>query len=235
MPTRRETGAAPAVLAPAPPYRVVIFDFDGTLADSIGWFRGVLNDVARAYRFRTVSEPEFEMLRGCDSRTILAHLGVAGWKLPLIARDMRRRAAAASADISLFPGIPDMLDDLATAGITLAVVSSNDEANVRRVLGPAGAPIRRFLCGAGLFGKAAAFRRIRRHSGLPAARILAIGDEVRDIEAARRTGLHAAAVTWGYATPARLAASRPTLTFSHVGEIAPALTGAGAAGAAAGY
>jgi phosphoglycolate phosphatase len=229
VPTPRQSGPAPPAVAPALPYPVVIFDFDGTLADSIGWFRGVLNDVARRYRFRTVSEAEFELLRGCDSRTILAHLGVPGWKLPLIARHMRRRAAEASADISLFPGVPDMLDDLAAAGIALAVVSSNDEANVRRILGPAAAPVRRFLCGTGLFGKAAAFRRIRRHSGLPSASILAVGDEVRDIETARRTGLHAGAVTWGYATPARLAASRPDLTFRSVAEIAPALTGAGAA------
>jgi phosphoglycolate phosphatase-like HAD superfamily hydrolase len=81
-----------------------------------------------------------------------------------------------------------MLEDLAAAGIGLAVVSSNDEANVRRILGPAAAPVGRFLCGAGLFGKAAAFRRIRRQSGLPASRILAVGDEVRDIEAGAPDG-----------------------------------------------
>ncbi len=29
------------------PYRLVIFDFDGTLADSAAWFRGVINGVAQ--------------------------------------------------------------------------------------------------------------------------------------------------------------------------------------------
>jgi phosphoglycolate phosphatase len=225
VPSHRPSGPAPSATAPVLPYALVIFDFDGTLADSLGWFRGVLNDVARRYRFRRVSEEEFEMLRGCDTRTILAHLGVPAWKLPLIARHMRRLAAESAGDIPLFPGVKEMLEGLAAAGIGLAVVSSNDEANVRRILGPAAAPVGRFLCGAGLFGKAAAFRRIRRQSRLPAARILAVGDEVRDIEAAHRTGLHAAAVSWGYATPARLAASRPRLTFRSIDEIAPTLTG----------
>jgi phosphoglycolate phosphatase len=228
VPPHRPSGPAPSAMEQALPYELVIFDFDGTLADSMGWFRGVLNDVARRYRFRTVSDDEFELLRGCDTRTILAHLGVPAWKLPLIARHMRGLAARSAGEIQLFPGVEGMLGDLAAAGIGLAVVSSNDEANVRRILGPAAAPVGRFLCGAGLFGKAAAFRRIRRQSRLPGSRILAVGDEVRDIEAARRTGLHAAAVCWGYATPSRLAVSRPRLTFRSIDEIAPALTGAGA-------
>jgi phosphoglycolate phosphatase len=71
-------------------YRLIIFDFDGTLADSRDWMRGVFNGVARRYRFRTISEAEMEMLRGHDNRAILRYLGVPGWKLPFIANHMRR-------------------------------------------------------------------------------------------------------------------------------------------------
>jgi beta-phosphoglucomutase-like phosphatase (HAD superfamily) len=35
-------------------YKLVIFDFDGTLADSAGWLFGVLNQVADSYGFRRV-------------------------------------------------------------------------------------------------------------------------------------------------------------------------------------
>jgi phosphoglycolate phosphatase len=207
-----------------PRYPLVIFDFDGTLADSIGWLEDAYDEVARRHRLRTLTPAEFKLLRGCDTRTILRHIGVPPWKLPLLALEVRRLYAASADAIAPFPGVPAMLDDLAAAGVDLAVVSSNDEHNVRRILGPAAAPIRRFLCGAGLFGKAAAFRRIRRGSGLRGQHILSIGDEVRDIEAARRTGLHTAAATWGFATPARLAAAAPTLTFRSIAEVAPALT-----------
>jgi phosphoglycolate phosphatase len=39
------------------PYALVIFDFDGTLADSADWFRGALNQIARRYGFREVDSP----------------------------------------------------------------------------------------------------------------------------------------------------------------------------------
>ena len=45
------------------PYALVIFDLDGTLADSFPWFTTVMNAVARKYGFREVGEDEVEALR----------------------------------------------------------------------------------------------------------------------------------------------------------------------------
>ena len=78
---------------PAPPYALAAFDFDGTLADSFPWFAGVLNGVADRYGFRCTRPGEAEGLRGLEAGAILDHLGVARWKLPFIARHMRRLAA----------------------------------------------------------------------------------------------------------------------------------------------
>jgi phosphoglycolate phosphatase len=202
-------------------YRLVIFDFDGTLADSFGWLRGILNDVAVRYRFRTVDDAELAMLRGRDNRAIIRHLGVPRWKLPLIARHLRQRAAQAANGIRLFEGADEMLRRLVGGGVMLAVVSSNDEQTVRRILGPeTGALISRFACGASIFGKAAKFRRVLRGSGVAPRRVICIGDEVRDIEAARSLGLDAGAVTWAYATAEVLRAHAPTMVFERMEEIA---------------
>lgn len=48
----------------APPFPLVVFDFDGTLADSAEWFIRSLNGVARRYGFREASAEEIEALRG---------------------------------------------------------------------------------------------------------------------------------------------------------------------------
>ena len=64
-------------------YKLVIFDFDGTLADSARWVARELNPLGARFGFRQVSEAEIESLRGCDARQILARLGVPSWKLPL--------------------------------------------------------------------------------------------------------------------------------------------------------
>jgi phosphoglycolate phosphatase len=202
-------------------YKLIIFDFDGTLADSRDWFAGVINQVAARYRFRQVSRAELEMLRGYDNRAIIRYLGVPGWKLPLIANHMRRLVAHEAHAIPLFPGVGDLLDALASRGVALAVVTSNSEENVRRILGPDNAAaITYFACGASLFGKAAKFRQVLRRAGVAPADALCIGDETRDVEAAAAVGLAAGAVTWGYATAESLRACRPTLTFESLDEIA---------------
>jgi phosphoglycolate phosphatase len=205
-------------------YDLVIFDFDGTLADSADWTLGILNQVAARYGFRQVSEAETAMLRGWDNRAIVRYLGVPAWKLPLIARHMRGLAARDAGQIRLFPGVDALLAELHAAGVRIAVVSSNAEANVRRVLGPANAArVAHYACGASLFGKAAKFRQVLRASGIPRERALSIGDEARDIEAAAAAGLPCAAATWGYATPELLRARGPTLVFDSIDEIGAAL------------
>jgi phosphoglycolate phosphatase len=201
-------------------YRLVIFDFDGTLADSAQWLRGVINDVARRYRFRTIDDHDFETLRGKDTRAILQHLGVSMWKLPFIARHMRGLVARNGHAIRPFPGVPELLEKLAGAGVVTAVVSSNSEANVRRILGVRSAAlIRHYACGASLFGKRPKLREVLRESGIPSEQAIAIGDEVRDIEAALGERMAAGVVSWGYATPELLRAHRPTVMFESVDQM----------------
>jgi phosphoglycolate phosphatase len=205
------------------PYPLVIFDLDGTLADSLPWFLRNVNGVADKFSFRRVAEEDVEVLRGLGSREILAHLEVPLWKLPRIARHMRRLKAEHLASIALFQGVDTMLRALADGGVRMALVSSDNEANARRQLGEAAALFSYFDCGASLFGKAAKFRRILKRSGVGAAQAIAIGDEVRDIEAARVAGIACGAATWGYATPDALRALGPDLVFERMEDIASSL------------
>jgi phosphoglycolate phosphatase len=206
-------------------YSLVIFDLDGTLADSFPWFRRNLNGVADRFAFRRVAEHEVESLRHADTREILARLQVASWKLPAIARHMRALKSQRLDEIALFDGVAAMLRTLFLAGCQLALVSSDSEANARRQLGDLAALFRHFDCGAAVFGKAGKFRRVVRRAGARPADAIAIGDEIRDIEAARAAGIACGAVGWGYAPMDALRALAPDLSFDRVDEIARALTG----------
>ncbi|KMO42055.1 HAD family hydrolase [Methylobacterium tarhaniae] len=212
-----------------PRYRLVILDFDGTLADTFPWFARVLPGVADRYGFRRPSPDEVEGLRALDARAVLRRLGVPGWKLPLIARHMRGLAARDAGDLAPFPGIPALLARLRAGGVGLALVSSNREDVVRRVLGPESAGlIDRYACGAAVFGKARRFRAVVRASGIPPVSVLCLGDELRDHDAATRAGLAFGAVTWGYTREAALAAAGPAHLFATPEAVAATLL-AGAA------
>jgi phosphoglycolate phosphatase len=145
------------------------------------------------------------------------------WKLPAIARRMRTLTRGQLGSISLFPGADAMLRALSGAGIILALVSSDNESNTRRQLGASATHFSHFACGASLFGKAAKFRSIMRRAGITPARTIAIGDEVRDIEAARAAGIACGAAMWGYSAPDALVAMKPELVFEKMNDIAARL------------
>jgi len=201
------------------PTSLVIFDLDGTLVDSFPWFLRTINDVADRFGFRRVRDDEVEALRHAGTREILARLEVPLWKLPAIARHMRRLKSEQTSGIALFDGVDAMLRTLSEAGLRLALVSSDSEANALTKLGAAAALFSHFDCSASIFGKPAKFRRILARAGVAPAEAIAIGDETRDIEAARAAGIACGAVTWGYAAPNALKALGPDLVFERMDDI----------------
>lgn len=204
----------------------VVFDFDGTLADSFPWFAAELNALARDWGFRQVAAADATRLRHLSAEVIFRELCVPRWKLPLIVRDLRRRMTRDIESIVLFAGIERLLNRLAESPLRVAVMSSNAIENIRTVLGPSVcADIEAFECGVSLNGKQQRLKRLSRRLGLPTDRLLYIGDEVRDIEAARRAGSQAGAVTWGYNCESALRAKAPDRLFRQVSEIAEQLLG----------
>ena len=208
-------------------YRLAIFDFDGTLADSLDWFRASFQETIARFDLAPVSPEELEGMRGLSAREIKARLKVSMWQLPVIVSDMRKRKLAAASETSLFAGIPAMLADLQRLGVKTAIVSSDSEASVRQVLGPTASLITRFDCGAALFGKHWKFRRVARKLGAKPSETICIGDEIRDIEAADAASMDSGAVAWGYALPAALQAAKPTHLFNSIEEITQRLALAG--------
>lgn len=191
-------------------YDLVIFDFDGTLADSAAWMMSTLNLVAHRHRFRQIGLTEMDRLRALPTREVMRTLKVSAWRLPFIAADMRRQSAADAASISLFPEATAVLQELTDLGVTLAVVSSNGEQTVRSVLGKAQHLVDVYECEASLFGKASKLRKAMKRLAIPPDRTLYVGDETRDIDAALRAHVAAAAATWGYGHRNALEARRPT-------------------------
>ena len=196
------------------PLRLVVFDFDGTLSDSGDWFLSIADELAQRFNFRRVCDAEVAMLRHKSSREVIEYLGIARWKMPLIARHLRNLVLRDAHQIELFPGTPDLLAQLADQGVRIALVTSNTERNARLILGDQhAARIDLFACGSSLFGKASKFRHVLKKLGIAPDQALAIGDETRDIDAAREVGMRAGAVLWGYASEAVLVAHGPDTLF----------------------
>lgn len=201
-------------------FRLAIFDFDGTLADSLPFFLEVYDTLAEAHGFRRISRDELDMLRGFDARRMMDHVGLPLWKMPRVALHFKTLMARNTHRIRLFDGISDMLRDLRARGVTLAIVTSNSMENVQAILGPGNASLVAYYgCGVSLFGKRGKFSGLVARSGFAASEVLCIGDEVRDILAARGAGLAIGAVGWGYTRLDALVAHSPDAVFRDVDEL----------------
>ncbi|MCF6158074.1 MAG: HAD family hydrolase [wastewater metagenome] len=201
-------------------YKLVIFDFDGTLANTIPWFTSALNTVAVRYRFKPINQTDIERLRGLHAKDIMKYLGIPLWKAPLITAHLRTLLAKNLHQVSLFEDVDMLLEMLARKGIRLALISSNSEDNVRHILGPANeALITDYECGVSIFGKTAKLRKVLRSSGIAKHEAILIGDELRDGESAQRVHIAFGAVTWGCNSRDSLTASKPEVMFTRIGEI----------------
>jgi phosphoglycolate phosphatase len=149
------------------PYKLVIFDFDGTLANSFPFFLKVYQQLADKYRFEKLEITDLASLHAIDFTQLIRMQAVPLWKIALVGRDFKKWMFRDLADIALFDGIPQLLERLAARGTLLALVSSNSTKNVRGVLGPEIAGLFHYYeCGVALFGKQAKFQRILRKSGV---------------------------------------------------------------------
>src|SRR5690242_9667860 len=202
-------------------WKLAIFDFDGTLADSFAFFLATHDTLARRHGFAPIDVARIGEYRGMEPRDIMRRQGVPMWKLPFIARDFVSLMANGGADIRAFTGIAEVLPVLARGGLKLAIVTSNSEHNVRRVLGPeVMAHISLVDSGAHLFGKRRRLERVMKHCGAVPRTTIYIGDQTTDGHAAREAGIAFGAVPWGYASAELLAELPPDLMFAHVQDLA---------------
>ncbi|MFP5392212.1 MAG: HAD hydrolase-like protein [Gammaproteobacteria bacterium] len=210
----------------SPRYRLAMFDFDGTLADSFPFFLSVFNTIADRHGFRRIDVSKADALRHLSAREVMTRVGMPAWKLPMVSKTFIALMQDSAAHIRPFAGIPDVLQALHRREVRLAVVSSNSEDNVRRVLGPElAALIGHFECGMSMFGKASRLRTVMRAQQVEPPAAIYIGDHGTDAQAAHKAGIAFGAVSWGYAPLSALRAHAPTLEFGAPSDIADRLIG----------
>jgi phosphoglycolate phosphatase len=201
--------------------KLIIFDFDGTLADTLPVFVNVFDQAADKYGFRRMDRSRQQELRNLDARQMMAIHEIPLWKVPAIAAFMRSAMGRSLAEIRLFDGMADVLRALKAQGVMLAIVSSNSRSNVVAVLGPELAALfSQFECGASLFGKLPKIRKVLAAAGVARGQTILIGDEIRDAKVSAEAGIDFGAVAWGFNHVEALIAEQPAQVFRQVAELA---------------
>jgi phosphoglycolate phosphatase-like HAD superfamily hydrolase len=177
---------------------VIIFDFDGTIADSFDYVAAFLERHVR--KGHDLTSREKQKLRGMTMRQMAAHLGSPRWKLPWLFIIGRRAMGRAIYDVPIFAGMGKVIEQLHAEGHELLIVSSNNPRNIKRSLKQH--HLYKFFTdirgNAGFFGKRRAIRSVLWRNRLQPANAFYIGDEARDVVAAKAAQVRPISVAWGF-------------------------------------
>lgn len=202
----------------------IIFDFDGTIADTLEVMMEIYKDLQSDAPEPTPAE--VLRLRGMSLLHVMRELKVRPWKVPFLVAHGRKRLRKRMPQVEVFAGIPEATHDLVAAGHRLFIMSSNSVQNIRYLLHKydMNTEFIKIYGGVGVFGKARVLRRVLRQNRLEAHDTWYVGDEVRDIEAAQAVGVRVAAVAWGYNTPEVLRSHAPDCLLASPKELMKTLT-----------
>lgn len=199
---------------------LLIFDFDGTIADTFQNGVEILNEMSVEFGYRPLLEKDIEAARGMTIRQLMRYLGISLTQLPLISFRGVKLLHSRMQKIKPIPGIPELLHKLQAEGMPMGILTSNSEENVTAFLRRHQLEVFSFIRSSSrLFGKAHELNIILRNQKLNAENVLFIGDEARDIEAAHRTKVPIVAVDWGYNSRKTLEDRHPQATIGHPAEL----------------
>lgn len=189
----------------------IIFDFDGTIADSMQLSKAIYNTIAPEFGYRQVKDSEWEQLRRSRPQDLLREYGMTFSKMARFAFRVRKEIRGRISEIQLFNGMATVLQQLASDQYRLGIISSNAVENLHCFLTTHSLlPLFDFIwSGKNLFGKERVIKKCLKKKHIPLDRVVYVGDETRDIEAVKKVGIPMVAVTWGYNAPEMLQKLNP--------------------------
>lgn len=201
--------------------KVIIFDFDGTIADSFAAVLKITNRLAAEFGYAPARPEDIPRLKNLSSREIVKQSRVSPFKLPFLLRRLRGELNREMDQLEPIAGMKPALLALKQQGYSLGIVTSNSCENVIAFLKAQGLDTIFDFVGSGLalFGKAQVIQRILRQHRFNPKDVMYVGDETRDIEAARKIGIKVISVSWGYNSSQALAAENPDFLIHHPEEL----------------
>ncbi len=202
--------------------KAIIFDFDGTLADSVPIIRAIYTDLAIKNKWTAMTDADYDLLRRGSIRDARKWSGIKFWQLPLVIRSARKLMKVEAEKVQLFPGIVELIHELRDQGAELYVLSRNASDTIEHVLDRYGleSDLEILTRRRRSFGsKGAVIRKLLSDKQYAPSDVWMVGDEVRDVTAAQSAGVKSLAVGWGIQDSSILERHNPTKSVDTIEEM----------------
>ena len=201
--------------------KLILFDLDGTLIDSLEDLAEAVNHALGLRGLPLHSVAEYRRMVGHGVRNLVKQALPEGADDALVDSALADFKAYYQAHIDVhtrpYPGIPELLTDLQARGVQLAVASNKFQEGTEYLI-QRFFPGNRFVAilgnrpGAPLKPDPEIVQEVLRKADVQPADALLVGDSPTDMKTAANGGIESIAVTWGYRTAEELAGHRQVNT-----------------------
>lgn len=189
----------------------ILFDFDGTLAETMMLIHNIFNRLSGVYGYRHLPEEEIEAHRHLSIHEFIVHAGIPFWKVPLIAIHARRLMHREMAEVHPPKGLVEVLTQIHDSGrYHMDILTSNRRKNVLKFLTEHSMDwFDEIHSTRSILSKKRRVKKYIREKSIDPQALYYIGDTSVDVESARLAGTKVVAVTWGLNTEQVLSRSNP--------------------------
>ncbi|MCT7949255.1 HAD-IA family hydrolase [Ancylothrix sp. C2] len=207
--------------------KLMVFDFDGTLVDTFEPLLKIVHRLADEFGYPAPTSEQIEHFKNLPSREIIKCVGVDLIKIPYLLRRVKLELNKEMSDVKLIPGIQETLTQLKQEGVQLGIITSNSKDNVLTVLEKQGGKeLFNFIYAeTSLFGKHRTINKLLKQQKNRPDEMIYVGDETRDIEAAKKSKIKVIAVSWGFNSKQALLAKNPDFLIDRPQSLAWCLNG----------
>jgi len=204
--------------------KFILFDFDGTIADTVNPIVDILNDLSGHYGYRKIDGEILERFRNQRNQDALKATGVHLYKILFIVRRVRQEMQKKIREIRPIAGIKETLSQLVQDGHRIGIVTTGSKRNVETFLKNNDLGDFEFIyAGKRFFSKGKILKRLLRKHKLTPVTAIYVGDQTSDIEAAREAGIKIVAVGWGFNSEGILRQYHPDALVKSPDELANSL------------
>ena len=172
---------------------IILFDFDGTIADTISVGLEIINSHADRFGYKRL---DGELNTHLSAMQLVKLAEVKFWKLPYLIYQLKNKLSEQADEIQLLPEAKNLIQKVKDAGFDLGILTSNSMKTVSAFLkkNELDSFFSFIKTDVFIFGKKKALAKTKK---LLNKNIIYIGDELRDIEACRKTNTPVISVSWG--------------------------------------
>lgn len=193
--------------------RLIIFDFDGVLADSLDPMLKYAQQVCHEFGLqRTPTKADLEVLERMEFSEFAVQLGVPDHQIETFVRRNFELFAGREEPLEIIPGMDSVVSRLAETCL-LVIITGNSCRVVDKFLTThkMGDKFADILCAEHPGTRVEKIRRVNDQYQASIAETYMIGDAVSDIRAAREARIKSIAVSWGHQSRQKLSNETPFL------------------------